>query len=185
VKTHDELKAMAREHLKDLGYLDEEIYEEYSISKWNDTSKLKLTKDFRVDVVGIKKDGTHTVAFECGNCAPEKLIQLNLFFDEVWQLPYISDRFSQDVKIRSLEKQLADEKTDRERFVNSRISQEKEIVGKMIMKSLQELNLIPKCFRANPWEIGQWRDLEEELEEVKKQSFELTIHLRENEGTNQ
>jgi len=132
VKTHDELKAMAREHLKDLGYLDEEIYEEYSISKWNDTSKLKLTKDFRVDVVGIKKDGTHSVAFECGNCSPEKLIQLNLFFNEVWQLPYINDRFSQDVKIRTLEKQLADEKKDREWFINCRISQEKEIIGKII-----------------------------------------------------
>ena len=184
MKTHDELKAMARKHLKELGYLDEEIFEEYSIAAWNPASKLTLTTDFRVDIVGIKEDGTHSVAFECGHCKPEKLIQLNLFFNEVWQLPYISDRFSQDVKIRELEKQLADEKANRERFISSRISQEKEIIGKIIMKSLRKLDLIPECFRENEWKIGQWRDLEEELEEVKRQSFELTIHLREDEETN-
>jgi len=37
--------------------------------------------------------------------------------------------------------------------------------------------LIPKGLRVNGWKIGQWRDLEEELEEVKKRSFELTIHI--------
>jgi hypothetical protein len=185
---HDEYKRMAKEHLKSLGFLNDEIIDEYYIaaSTWKDTNGniLKTTRKFMVDVAGIKKDGSHSIAFECGMCPPEKLLQLNLFFDEVWQLPYIQDRFAQTSRIIMLEEQLKVEKNLRESFIRERIEQEKEIIGKIILKTLQELDLIPECLgehsETKSWkikqEISQWNNLKEEFAYIKKKPFEVIVY---------
>ncbi len=83
-ENHKKLKLLGRVLLKDKGYLDEEIFEEY---------KIKLgKKNYRVDLCGIKNpkhlDGGESIAVECGITNSEKLVNLKLFFDEVIALPH-------------------------------------------------------------------------------------------------
>jgi len=87
---HKKLKLLGRVLLKDKGFLDTEIYEEYKI--------LIGRKNYVVDICGInprlesgqKRSSSEgkAVAVECGTTNSEKLINLKLFFDEVICLPY-------------------------------------------------------------------------------------------------
>jgi hypothetical protein len=79
---HDELKQMARKILMDRGFKEAEIFEEYMVKTH------EMRTGFRVDVAGITDD--LKIAVECGAVQGQKVAQLQLFFDEVVLLPYLS-----------------------------------------------------------------------------------------------
>lgn len=86
-KEHLELKNMAKTMLVNMGFSLKEIHEEYRV----DINTVGSGRSFRVDVCGIpekKYSGRKAVAIECGKTDGEKLVNLNLFFDEVYHLPY-------------------------------------------------------------------------------------------------
>ena len=115
---HKKLKLLGRVLLKDKGFLDTEIYEEYKI--------LIGRKNYVVDICGINPNlysghrrnihgGGKAVAIECGHTNAEKLTNLKLFFDEVLHLPYGIISLDSDLretlqgyitKIKSLEKEI-------------------------------------------------------------------------------
>jgi hypothetical protein len=91
-EVHEQLKTIARQILESRGFLQCQIYEEYTVIQKGHCidEELKLTckRGFIADVVGINE--TKTIAIECGYCDLEKLAQLKLFFDEVVWIPYVS-----------------------------------------------------------------------------------------------
>ena len=115
---HKRLKLLGRVLLKDKGFVDTEIYEEYEI--------LIGRKKYVVDICGINPNlysghrrnihgGGKAVAVECGNTSAEKLTNLKLFFDEVVHLPYGIISLDSDLRetlqgyimtIKSLEKEI-------------------------------------------------------------------------------
>jgi len=115
---HKKLKLLGRVLLKDKGFLDNEIYEEYKI--------LIGRKNYVVDICGINPNlysghrrkihgGGKAVAVECGHTNAEKLTNLKLFFDEVVHLPYGIISLDTDlretlqeyiIKIKSLENEI-------------------------------------------------------------------------------
>ncbi len=87
---HKKLKLLGRVLLKDKGFLNTEIHEEYKI--------LIGRKNYVVDICGINpglesgqfrsSSKGKAIAVECGTSDSEKLINLGLFFDEIIYLPY-------------------------------------------------------------------------------------------------
>jgi len=76
---HKQLKILGRTLLRNRGFDHVDIFEEHKITIGK--------KYFIVDICGIKEN-KKSVAVECGNTNPEKLINLKLYFDEVIHLPY-------------------------------------------------------------------------------------------------
>lgn len=90
---HYELKSLAKIMLVNMGFRLDEIHEEYRV----DVNAISKSKYFLVDVCGIpfssavenKYSIMHkSIAIECGNTSSDKIVNLNLFFDEVYHLPY-------------------------------------------------------------------------------------------------
>src|SRR4030042_472850 len=86
---HTKLKELAKNMLINMGFKLDEIHEEYRV----EVNSFTKGRNFRVDVCGISKNNRvenigKAVAIECGQTSAEKLVNLNLFFDEVYQLPY-------------------------------------------------------------------------------------------------
>ncbi len=75
---HKKLKGYATQYLRDNGFKDNEIYEEYKLESSQMTQKLYI------DIVGIRKD--KKVAIECGRTSAKRLSQLSLFFDGFCQV---------------------------------------------------------------------------------------------------
>ena len=114
---HKKLKLLGRVLLKDKGYEDTEIFEEYKVEIGN--------KSYIVDICGMSKSfDPKATAVECGTTNSEKLINLKLFFDEVICLPYGILSLDTDlrktieeymIKVQSLEKEIIElEKTIRD-----------------------------------------------------------------------
>lgn len=80
--THDKLKKRGRDILRQMGFNDPQIFEEYHIARDNPIGGL------RIDVAGIQKG--NKVAVECGNTLLEKVAWLRLYFDVIILLPYKS-----------------------------------------------------------------------------------------------
>lgn len=85
---HIELKKMAHLMLYEKGFKENQIKEEFKINIRNAKRKFLI-----VDVVGLKKE--NKIAIEVGNTPLNKLIQLELFFDEVVHIPYGVSRAEQ------------------------------------------------------------------------------------------
>jgi len=85
---HTKLKELAKNMLINMGFKLEEIHEEYRV----EVNSFIKGRHFVVDVCGIndvrKGRPQKSVAIECGQTPAEKLVNLNLFFDEVYHLPY-------------------------------------------------------------------------------------------------
>ena len=80
---HKQLKLLGRTILKTRGFENSDILEEYKVKIGN--------KNFIVDVCAFKNSptsGIKSIAVECGNTNPEKLVNLKLLFDEIIHLPY-------------------------------------------------------------------------------------------------
>jgi len=86
VTEHQNLKAYGKKVLLSLGFTEQEIQEEYCVKF--DGMREKLL----VDIVGISR--CRKVAIECGNTPSEKMIKLQMYFDEVILLPYLKARVS-------------------------------------------------------------------------------------------
>ena len=88
-REHKDLKEYGRVILMKKGFRTDEIYEEYrlKIKKLDGVTPRRM---FLIDICGIsdREDFNKSVAIECGNTEPEKLVQVRLFFDEVIHLPY-------------------------------------------------------------------------------------------------
>jgi len=108
---HKKLKLLGRVLLKDRGYLDTEIFEEYKVEIGK--------KKYVVDICGIKNSKfgrpEKNIAVECGTTHSEKLINLKLFFNEIIFLPYGILSLDADlrktleeymIKVQSLEKEI-------------------------------------------------------------------------------
>ena len=74
VKSHAELIRMAKEILRERGFKDDEIYEEFGF------------KNYRIDTVGWSDK--QKVAIECGHFNSGKYEELKKFFDDVIHLPF-------------------------------------------------------------------------------------------------
>ena len=72
--THQDLVKAAKKILKEKGFADDEIFEEF----W--------FKSYRVDAIGWSSK--RKVAVTCGYCSPKKKQDLERFFDEVICLPF-------------------------------------------------------------------------------------------------
>jgi len=108
---HKELKLLGRVLLKDRGYLDTEIFEEYKIEIGN--------KCYIVDICGMgdpkRSNPQKNIAVECGTTNSEKMINLKLVFDEIICLPYGITSLDTDLrktieeyifKVKALEKEI-------------------------------------------------------------------------------
>ena len=94
--THRELKEKGKEILRDKGFREDEIKEEF---------KLKIGKSNRfylVDVAGIK-DGDIEIAVECGSLKAEKMAMLRELTKEVIHIPH----FSKAIEKRDIEEKKA------------------------------------------------------------------------------
>ncbi|KPV63118.1 MAG: hypothetical protein AOA65_1430 [Candidatus Bathyarchaeota archaeon BA1] len=80
-EAHLELVKKAKQLLRQKGFRDDEIHEEF----W--------FMDGRIDVTGWKRGGPK-IAIECGHCSMKKLKKLRKFFDEVIHMPYASTKES-------------------------------------------------------------------------------------------
>jgi hypothetical protein len=91
-KDHEALKEVAIQILTNMGYLPNEIQQEYWVQPQQTygmrNSQNHSLHGFRVDVVGLNAD--KKVAIECGKTPGEKIAALKMFFDEVIILPYFS-----------------------------------------------------------------------------------------------
>ena len=85
---HQDIKAQAESLLKERGFSEDEIQDEY---------KVRIGKKlFIVDVVGLKDE--MAIAIECGIVKKNKLIALETYFDEVIHLPYLSEGSPSKIK---------------------------------------------------------------------------------------
>jgi hypothetical protein len=114
---HEALKQVAKQILKDKGFKEEEIKEEYLLYGGingalhsGSFEKFKDVKDthFEVDVVGI--NSKNSIAIECGTCPAEKIAVLKFFFNEVILLPFFTISESDKIKIIELEKTIIAQK---------------------------------------------------------------------------
>jgi hypothetical protein len=78
ITSHQDLIKAARKILSEKGFKEDQIYEDFGF------------KDHRIDVAGWSED--KKIAIECGYCDPEKLRDLEKFFDEVICIPLESQR---------------------------------------------------------------------------------------------
>jgi hypothetical protein len=95
---HKRLKELAKKRLLELGFSEEEIFEEYLIK----TDDMK--KGIIVDVAGIKPH--YKVAIECGHVNGSRIAQLQLFFDHIEVLPYFSEDIRELVSLKSENEEL-------------------------------------------------------------------------------
>ena len=77
--SHDDLKEIGRQYLKEQGYKEDEIEKEYTI-KFHDRS-------YRIDVVGLKNKRV-VVAIECGSVSYEKMTVLTNIIRKVVHIPF-------------------------------------------------------------------------------------------------
>ena len=82
IVSHNDLKEEARGMLHEMGFTDNQIFEEYNVI----SDKTPNRSFFIVDIAGISKD--RRVAIECGalHCS---LKDLQNYFDKVIILPYV------------------------------------------------------------------------------------------------
>jgi len=78
--THDELKELGKDLLREMGYNEEEIKEEYPLKYYNNNQ-------YRIDVVAVT-DSIVQVAIECGNVSYEKMNLLNELVKKVIHIPF-------------------------------------------------------------------------------------------------
>lgn len=97
---HLRVKEQAVNHLKSLGFNDNEIIEEYNFR----TGKF-------VDIAGIKKD--FKVAIECGNTGKYRVKFLKQFFDKVYHFPYILPNAKKDHYIEPIDEKEEERKKQR------------------------------------------------------------------------
>jgi len=97
---HKTLKLYAKKFLKDLGFADSEIHEEYIViikgHTQNGEELGKSSQMLRVDVAGISAN--KRVAIECGTTPAHKIVWLKPFFDEVILLPHMKSFVSEEEK---------------------------------------------------------------------------------------
>jgi hypothetical protein len=105
---HTALKEVARGILKDMGFKENEIEEEYVVvggKNYNSNENMLAPKKYvRVDVVGINKE--RSVAIECGICSAEKISLLKFFFTDVILLPFFSFTIDDKSVLRSQRKEI-------------------------------------------------------------------------------
>ena len=77
--THDDLKEIGRQYLKEKGYEENEIKKEHTIS-FHD-------REYRIDVVGLKNERV-VIAIECGSVSYEKMTVLSNVIKEVIHIPF-------------------------------------------------------------------------------------------------
>jgi hypothetical protein len=98
---HNALKLVARKILESRGFIQSEIYEECPILTKGQTVKplcyeapepycyaapeLTVKRGIITDLIGVNKE--QSLAIECGNTPPERILQLKLFFDQVIWIP--------------------------------------------------------------------------------------------------
>lgn len=146
---HKHLKAIAKQFLKDLGFSNKEIQEEYFVEVEGIRQKI------RVDVVGI--DHERKIAIECGRVPAEKIGWLNLFFDEVIVLPYMNDRVthgsSEDAlkhRISEIGKRLehkSQQVKDLQRKLslkNVELEEDRRFFGKAVILGLYKIGCLPR-----------------------------------------
>ena len=103
---HEKIKELAIQILRMKGYEDNQIFQEYSVSF------PMLKKPLVVDVVGINAENNRNMAIECGITPSGRLSQLQLFFDEVMFIPFVSsldnikDTSKYENRIRELENEV-------------------------------------------------------------------------------
>jgi hypothetical protein len=145
---HKHLKSIAKDFLRELGFAEEEIKEEY----WLDAQGMR--ERVRVDVVGLSS--SRKVAIECGQVSGQKMSWLNLFFDEVINLPYANDRVSHGScsealigRVKELQKELEE---SRNRIVTLKrqlesktreVDEQKIILGKATIVGLYKMGALP------------------------------------------
>lgn len=166
---HKYLKIIAKEYLKDLGFSDNEIFEEYVIKEG------QMKKALRVDVVGIK--GERRIAIECGRTPADKIAQLNLYFDEVICLPYMNERLTKGTlateffkkQNRELSKKLSQatqkiaELEEKIAGLKGVVEAERELFGKAVIVWLYNLGCLPsKILHSGYKEVVE--EYKEELE---------------------
>ena len=117
---HKQLKLLGRIMLKDRGYSDEQIFEEYKIELGK--------KKYIVDICGIKNpkhfDGGESIAVECGTTNSEKLVNLKLFFDEIIVLPYGMTSLDSDLRT-TLQEQI-----DKIEELKKELEAQRQVIGK-------------------------------------------------------
>ena len=77
--THDDLKEIGKQYLKEEGYKEDEIKKEHTI-KFHD-------RKYRIDVVGLKNEKV-VVAIECGSVSYEKMTVLTNVIKKVVHIPF-------------------------------------------------------------------------------------------------
>lgn len=92
--THDDLKEIGKQYLKEQGYKEDEIKKEYTI--------IFHDREYRIDVVGLKNDRV-VVAIECGSVSYEKMTVLTNTIAKVVHIPFHNQVV--DLRIFSLNKE--------------------------------------------------------------------------------
>lgn len=82
---HNELKEKAKILLREKGFKEEEIFEEYSVILPNGSNKI-------IDVAGIKDN--YTIGIECGS-VHGNTESYESFFDEFILMPYVQKKGNQ------------------------------------------------------------------------------------------
>ena len=92
--SHEDLKEIGKQYLKEQGYEEDEIKKEYTIN-FHD-------REYRIDVVGLKNDRI-MVAIECGSVSYEKMTVLTNTIRKVVHIPFHNQVV--DLRIVSLNKE--------------------------------------------------------------------------------
>ena len=154
---HKVLKSQAIEILKDMGFRDNEIHEEYPITINANNEKIESKHvTYRVDVAGISND--KRIAIECGSTQAIKIVWLKPFFDEVIILPHIRTFASEEEKatyqLRHVKKKFADTEKSLNEQIDKLTKENRKIKTQLItVENKIALKLIELLFETTSWSL--------------------------------
>jgi hypothetical protein len=129
---HNQLKEYAKLILNRLGFEKSEIFEEYTVNFEG------MRERMLVDIAGVSQN--RKVAIECGHTPSDKVIKLNLYFDEVILLPYFKSKVSD--QFIGTEKNMAIIITNQEKQINQLTNELKKAqsLNKELQASIKNTN---------------------------------------------
>ena len=170
-KNHKDLENFAVEYLIERGFQPKEIQKDYTL----DIGK----HHYYIDVVGIKKDGSLSIAVECGNCPIEKVIRLQPFFDEVKILPFdileSIKGLDKNVEIKRLKREKKDLQNKLE--IVKRQKEKKEKDKRFLLAILIHYNVIPEHW-INRYQIRETLNTVTYALDFSKRYGEVEARLR-------
>jgi len=176
---HKLLKLQAIEMLKDLGFKETEIQEEYPVTITASDSEKKIGKSvtYRVDVAGISFN--KRVAVECGRTPATKIVWLKPFFDEIMLLPHIRTFTTEEEKstyqLRIVKKKFAETEKKLKERVKELKAKKAELEQKLSnMERMTIVTLLDFLSKNTSWseldldyngrnKLDRWRQKQKEI----------------------